>query len=77
MVEEEEKPFKAEFKISGCPFRDRSELNIYVNAMSLYSSLHEVDEAIRSRLKWGENLGDEEVKFLETLRNDIEIWRYE
>ena len=74
-MNDESTPFSFELKFKGCPIRDRSELSIYMRATEIYMKLSDIDNAIRSRLKHVD-MSEEEYKFLEDLRRDIEIWRY-
>jgi len=39
-----------------------------------YSDLHDIDEQIRGRLKYGENVTDEDEKLYESIRE--RLWKY-
>ena len=60
---------KMEVKIEGCPYEDSDAIEIFAHAFDIHSTLSEVKQAVRSRLKWGENLTEEEIKFLESLQD--------
>lgn len=58
---------EVEFKVKGCPFEDKDVLMTYMHAMDFASTLGEIRQQVRSRLKWGEGLTEQEVDFLEGL----------
>jgi len=64
---------KIEIKVEGCPYEDASSMKIFAHSLDLYCALCEVREQVRSRLKWGENLSDDEVRFLENLSDDLYV----
>lgn len=64
---------KMEIKVSGCPYEERDMLKVFAHAIDAASALGEAREEVRSRLKWGENLTDEEVRFLETLQETLYV----
>jgi len=58
------------FKISfeGEMYEDDESMKIILHASDMYSAMHEARQAIRSRLKYGEGVSDQEEKTLEEIR---------
>lgn len=73
MMHEEPDPLSFEIKIKGCPYRDHHDMKIFLMASSIYSELFDIDQAIRNRLKYTPNLGEDEQRFLEELRRNMEV----
>ena len=67
----QENKMKLSITIEGCPFEDGDTLKTYIHAMDFLSSLHEVDNLLRARLKHGDIEDDEQIIFLERLRDII------
>jgi len=70
-MDEEKNPLTFEFSISGCPFRDWTEIRDIMKYREYRLALNDIDESIRNRLKWTEGLSESEAKFLEDIRGQI------
>lgn len=74
-MHEELEPLSFEIKLKGCPYRDTRDLRIFMMAQDLYSELFDIDQEIRGRIKHTEGLPEDEVRFLESLRDSMETLR--
>lgn len=72
-MHEELEPLSFELKVKGCPYRDSRDFRIFMMAHDIYSELFDLDQKIRSRLKYTEGLSECESRFLEELRRDLEV----
>jgi len=64
---------KIEIKVEGCPYEDSSSMKIFAHSLDMYCALCEIREQVRSRMKWGEGISDDEYKFLENLSDDLYV----
>lgn len=76
-MSDELEPLSVEIKFKGCPYRDNQELKMFFFANEIHSMLIDIDQEIRNRLKYTEGLSDDECRFLEGLRESMDIWKYE
>jgi len=71
MSEDDSPPLKMTVKIEGCPYQDMDDIKTFMNARELKSALWEVDQKIRARLKYTEDVSEKEEAFLEEVRSLI------
>ena len=72
-MHEELEPLSFEIKLKGCPYRDNKDFRIFMMSQDLYSELFDIDQEIRARLKYAEDLSESEQNFLEGLRRNMEV----
>ena len=58
-----------EIKIHGDIHEDQDMIQVFVNARQLYIAICEAKELIRSRLKYEEDISNDEEQFLEQIRD--------
>jgi len=64
---------KVRLEFEGELFEDRDDFKMLAHAYDLMSSIHEAKEKIRSRLKYGEDVSDQEEKILEEIRECLYV----
>lgn len=64
---------KFRFIVEGDYFEDFTEIKEIAHMRDLSSANWEARQTIRSRMKYSENVSDEEYKFLEELRNILYV----
>lgn len=64
---------KFNISFEGEMYEDDETMKIILHATDMYSAMHDARQRIRSRLKYEENVSDEEEKVLEELREILWI----
>lgn len=59
---------KLKFEVEADGYEERDEIQIYAHAVDYKLALDEIREQVRQRLKYGENISDEEERVLEEIR---------
>lgn len=59
---------KARIEFSGDFFEDKDDFKMIVHVYDMMIAIHDAKNAIRSRLKYGEGVSDQEEKTLEEIR---------
>lgn len=62
---------KVEIKFSGDLYEDGDSLRMVFHANDMYCKIHEADQIARARMKYGENVSDEEYQTLEKIREEL------
>lgn len=64
---------KMKIEVEGCPFEDGDTLKVFSMALDLHVAIENTRNEIRARLKWGDNLTEQEVDHLEKLLDCLYI----